>query len=374
MRKFYLIISFLAFIFIFDTAKTFAGKEIEIPNEFTLFTSKNMQGYLKPFFTSLEESFNSSMFTTANYKKEWSIGMDVSVMGMFIPDDQKTFDAERPQGYGNTDVTNTIEIRNGQNILNATGSNIQPTIYGGLATPIFSVPKSPRNQSYTYNGKSYYDSTIKTVGYVEGNRINFMSGLPVLQFFLGLPTQTQIKFRFFAAPVVDEALIYYGIMVNQRMDGFFDLFNPKDEMAIALNASFHNMSRDAGIDIKSWSFGTHFSKGFGSGLYGYLGLMYEDMSGSMKFVKNPQDISTQIKSPYPEVQQGDPLQFDVESFNKFRFLGGVSYRISFLEIHADAAWASQPILNFGLSFWFGSWGNIEKQEDIQIEKKEKIIK
>ena len=32
------------------------------------------------------------------------------------------------------------------------------TIYGGLSTPIFSVPQHPQNSSYKYNGNSYLDS------------------------------------------------------------------------------------------------------------------------------------------------------------------------------------------------------------------------
>lgn len=368
MRNLYFKTLFVALVLFFNTHFLNAVENLSISKDFTIFTSKNLEGYLKPLFTTLEESLNSYSFTDANYQKEWSFAVDLSFMSLFIPDNQKNFNAERPQGYGNTDVTQTAEFRNGVLVYNATGNNQQPTIYGGLSTPIFSVPQHPQNSSYKYNGNSYLDSTIKSVAYVEGNKMNLMLGLPALQLIIGLPTQTQLRTRFLAAKLQGELFYYYGITVNQRIDDFMKLFHPADQMGWAFTGSFHNLHREGGIDIKAWSAGTFFSKGFGNDFTGYLGLQFEGINGQIKAVKDTSNMTNKINSPYPEVQFADPLVMNVESFNNFRVLSGISYKLGFFEIHGDLAYASQPVISLGFTFWFGHFGKKEQIEQIKIEK------
>ncbi|HPP39842.1 MAG TPA: hypothetical protein PK498_06060, partial [Candidatus Kapabacteria bacterium] len=130
MKKILLFI-FLSTIIFVDLR---AAKEIEISREFTLLTSQHAQGYLKPLFTTLGESLNSGLFTKADYKKTFTLGIDINVMGMYIPNSQKTYDAELPDLYGNTDRVLTAVKKDGTIIHNVRGSWQQPTIYGGRST------------------------------------------------------------------------------------------------------------------------------------------------------------------------------------------------------------------------------------------------
>jgi hypothetical protein len=348
----------LIFVILLPFGKLFSANDLTIDREFSLFTSKNMEGYLKPLFTTVSESLNSNLFTTALYDTTWTIGLDVSVMGMLIPNSQKSFIAIRPDKFGDTNICRTAEIRNGKLLRDYLGANIQPTIYGGPSTAIFSQPVNMWAP----------DSFYKSVAYVEGNNISFMMGIPNLQLIFGFPTGTQLRTKFFFAPVQNETLLYYSVMLNQRFDQFFDLFDPKSKMGIALNLAFHRLFRDRGIDLSSWSAGIHFSKEWYEGLSTYLAFQYEDMTGKFIVLKDTTGASNSIvDSPYEEVRKNEPLEFDIGTFSNFRLLAGASYKYGIIELHADAAWLTQPAFNIGITFWFGEFGKASEEELIKEE-------
>ncbi len=344
-----------------------AGEPITISKNFTLFTSKNMQGFFKPLFTSIEQSFNSNIYTTAQYPQKFYFGLDFSAMGMFIPDGQRNFNAERPDMYGRTDIVKTAEVRGSGILRDVTNENLQPTVYGGTSTAIFAVPQ-------VLNSK---DTVYKSTAFVDGNNISFMSGIPTIQLIFGIPTRTELRFRFWGAPVQGESLWYYGILLNQQLDHFFKLFPKEYNMALALNGGYHSLSRDPGLSLSSWNVGLHFSKIWDyekSGkITGYFGFQLENMSGTFEAVKDTTGMTAKdfVDSPYEELRNPKKyktLKFDIESLNKYRIMLGFSYKISFLELHGDIAYASQPILTAGLTFWLGSFGgkrDIEPGERIE---------
>jgi hypothetical protein len=350
---------FTAVIVIASPAR--AGEELEISKDFTLFTSDNLQGYLKPLFTTVEESFHSNLYSSARYADYWTISLDLSVPGMFIPNSQKTYDAELPDLYGTEEVVRTVEYRNGVKIYNVSGMSEQPTIYGGFSSPVYASPQNHR----------YPDSTYKSVAFVEGNDISFMPGLPILQLVTGFPWRGQLRFRFLTIPVQEQSMTYLGFMYNQQLDHFFDLFKNDTTIALALNFSYHMMNRTEGISVNSMAIGAHFSKHFNDGFHAYAGLQYENMSGEFEAIRSNYNPTDNVNSPYPEVRNGDPLKFDIETFTNFRVLGGLSYRTGFLEIHGDAGWASQPVLNIGVTFWIASFGKKEREYE-KIERFEEF--
>jgi hypothetical protein len=128
-------------------------------------------------------------------------------------------------------------------------------------------------------------------------------------------------------------------------------------MGLSLNMAYHKIYRDQGINIDSWSAGLHFSKTWYNGLTGFAGLQLEGMKGYIRAIKKDFRADDVVNSPWEEVREGKPLQLDVETFTDFRFTGGFAYRYGCLEIHGDAAWASQPVLSAGLIFWIASFGN-----------------
>jgi hypothetical protein len=341
--------------------KLSAGEDIIVPKSFTQFTSKNLEGFLKPAFTTLEQSLNSSFFTFANFEEHWSFAIDISAMGMFIPDAQKAYDAELPQYYDQYDYIKTSENQNGALKTNFGLRTSQPSIYGGTSTPVFAAPRS-HYSSHLYtmpNGEtiSLADTLMfKTISFVEGNQISFMSGLPAIQLIFGMPTYSEVRFRCFFLPVQGETLSYLGIIASQRIDNWFDWFKNDPLTGLAVNFSYHNISRTKSININSWSAGAHFSKGWESGLTAFCGFQYEDMRGSLTLTRTAIMPGEQIDNPYPEIRFNEPLNINIGTFTNYRLLGGLSYRYSFLEIHADAAIASQPILTAGVTFWIAQFG------------------
>jgi hypothetical protein len=322
-----------------------AGKPFSFSKEFTLFTSKNAGGYFKPFFTTIEESLNSNQYTTADLRNEWSFSLDLAVQGMIIPQSQKVFDAELPDKYGDLSVTETVELRDETEYRNRKSPSQQPTIYGGISYPVFSAPQSSDSLTSMY----------KSVAFAEGKNISFMSGLPVLQLIIGFPTRTDLRIRSIVLSVQDESLIYWGFIINQRIDHFFKLFSNDKTQAIALNLSYQSITRDAGIDISTFATGVHWSKLIYDNSYIYAGVQYETMNGLFEAIRenfNPEDVTN---SPYSEIREGENLKFDIESFTNFRITGGFSYILEPVEFHFDVAYASQPIINGGIKIKLGSF-------------------
>jgi len=338
MKKFLLLLILFSFAYL----EVFSQKDLTITREFRLFTSKNAEGYAKPLFTTLGQSFNTSLMNTAYVVNDWSFGIDISSMGMFIPKEQLSYQAELPDLFGNKTVTDNAIYLDGNTIRNISGSITQPTIYGGRAQPVFAAPQN------SFQPDSFY----KSVSFMEGNNIQFMSGLPVLQFVVGLPTRSQLRLRFFTAPVDNSSIYYYNIGLNQNIDRLFDLFGEESNTSLSLTAAYSMLNRNAGIDISSYSAGLWISQKLDFGVTFYLGPQIENISGTIKMVRDKSQITDEIiNSPYTEIRQGKDLNVNVESFTSYRITGGLSFELGPIEIHADAAYASQPQINLGATIW-----------------------
>ncbi len=340
MNRILLILMLVCLIFYSDSL---AQNELELSREFKLITSENAAGYLKPFFTTIGESWHSNLYTTANYKEGWSFGLDISIMGLIIPDSHLNYQAALPEYFGNTSVVDNAELRNNSLNRNLKGFVSQPTIYGLSSNPVFAAPQNHRDP----------DSTQTTVAFIEGQNVTFMPGLPNIQLTLGLPTMTELRFRYFFFPIVDVNMNYFMIGLNQNIDKLFDLFDKNSGMALALNAAYNSMSRSPGIDVSGVNFGLHFSQTTESGFTFYAGTQFESFSGEINAIRTiDSTIDKYIDSPYEEIRNSLPFNLNVESFNSFRLTGGLAYRLGPLELHGDISYAAQPVISTGLTFWF----------------------
>ncbi len=357
MKKNLLLVSLLIFSYNFCQAQ----KDLEIGREFGIFTSKNLSGFAKPLFTTISQSLNSNLWTVSNYNNGWSFGLDFAVMGMYIPNSQKTYNAELPGSFGNTNVVITAQKRGQEIILNPKGTVPEPTLYGGISTPVFAAPQN------NFPPDSFY----KTVAFVEGNNINFMSGLPIVQAFLGLPTRTQLRFRFLTIPNTNVALTYFTVALNQNIDRIFnpskDPFSP---YSFAMHLAYHSINRNPGINVQSYSIGPSFSAVYSSGIGFYLGAQYENLTGTIKAVRKNSNLDEIVNNPYEEVRMGLPLDVKVGTFTNYRVLGGISARFGFVELHTDIAYASQPEVSAGISLWlFDTGERVKIKEKIKIPEK-----
>ena len=344
---------------ILSTFGTYAEDKITLSREFNLFTSKNLEGYLKPLFTSIGQSINSDLFTIANLKDDWSIGIDISINGMFIPNSQTTFDAQRPDAYGDTIIVKTAELRGGKILKNVIGNNSQPTIYGGQSNALFAAPQNHKLP----------DSSYKSVAYVEGNDITFMSGIPTIQFVFGFPTRTQLRFRFLTVPMNDNSATYWGLGITQNLDRFFNLFKQENKMGLGLNFAYSAINAGPSVSLSTWSYGLNFSKQWNKYLSLYAALQFEGLKGKFEAVRDTDNMSNYIDNPFKEIRDGAPLTVNMETFTAFRIMGGISYILGAFEFHGDVAWASQPILSFGITATFGHFGRSKDDEwDEQWER------
>lgn len=380
----------LIFVSIPFLAKADFNKDgiIEVPKDFDRFTSNNLKGYTKPFFTTIEQGAQSNLYTVASYDESYSIGMDFSLSSTLIPNSQKVYDAELPAAFGDTKRMDNAAYVNGKVIRNISGKIEQPTIYGGPSNAIYVVSPVP--------GGDPADSIYKTIAFNEGNDITTMASLPAFQLIIGLPTRTEIRFRYLGAPIEEETISNISFIVNQQLDHWLNLFNEEDKMALALNASYQTMSLGNTLDLSSWAVGLHFSKDFGDGFSLYSGLQLENLSGKFKLVRangyNPDfyvaggDSLKSIieipkeqqieymehvqarkeveKNPFEEVRLLKPLSFDIESFTNWRLVLGASYEYGIMELHLDLGYASQPFLNGGIRLRFKEWKNSSQESSI----------
>lgn len=354
---------------------------LEVPGDFNLFTSKNLQGYTKPLFTTIGQGAQSNLFTVASYNKSYSIGIDLSLSSTLIPGSQKIYDAVLPAAFGDTTIMDNAAYINGKIVRNIKGTIEQPTIYGGASNAIYVVAP--------VRGGDPADSIYKTIAFNEGTNISTMASLPALQLVFGLPTRTELRVRYLGAPLDDQMYSHLAISANQQLDHWMNLFAEEDNMALALNVSYQFMTLAKTIDMNSWAVGLHFSKGFGDGFSVYGGLQVEDLSGTFNLVREngykaeyyqadgvtlksqsaiPQeqqqnyvahvaarkDVET---NPYEEVRLLKPLSFDIESFTSWRFTVGAAYVYGIMELHLDMGYASQMFLNGGIKLRFKEWAN-----------------
>lgn len=338
MKKYFLLIYLTFFAF---TALN-AENELELSREFKLITSENAAGYLKPFFTTISESWHSNMFTSAKYYEDWSFAVDLSITGMIIPNSHLNYDAKLPEYFGNTSVVDNADLRGKVLRRNISGYVLEPTIYGGASYPVFAAPQNHKLP----------DSSQTTVAFIEGQEVGFMPGLPNLQFILGIPTMTELRFRYLYIPISDAALNYFMIGANQNIDRLFKLFKEDDGYSLAIHGAYHSMSRNPGIEVSGINFGAHFSKTTESGLTFYAGTQFESFSGSVKGIRKKDSlVDKYIDSPYEEIRSSLPFNMAIETFNNFRLTGGLSYKIGALELHGDITYAAQPILSAGFTYW-----------------------
>ncbi|MCE2503034.1 MAG: hypothetical protein J4G05_03095 [Chlorobi bacterium] len=323
-----------AILFLLGTAGVLHAQipgPLQEEEEFKVFTPQNAEGYFKPLYTSLQEGFATNLYTTAQYDEKWNIALDISVMGMFIPDDHKTFEAILPESYADSAQSQTAELRNGIINRNVSGTSIQPTVFGDISNPVFSAPQSEEIPTL-------FNRMVGTVGFPEGNDINLMPGPPHFQLILGGPTRTELRTRIVPIPGGDRTFLYLGFGLNQQIDHFMNLFGEDSTMGLAVNTSFHYMNLTETMDATGFTGGLHFSKSW-DGFTLFTGAQYETMTGDFM----------------AEILDNETIAFDLESFNSFRLLGGASYRNGAIEIHADGALAAQPVISAGLTIWIASF-------------------
>ncbi len=337
------------------------AQETKVDDIFEGYSSEYVGGYLKPVFTSIHQGLNSNFFSNNNYKKgEWRFGLDISGNAMMVPESQKSFTTAIPGEWKDSKIY--YLDGSGNTVYTGEKSITQPTVYGSRSTPLFSTD--------TLNNSSL----VKT--YLEGINLSNVSTLPNLQFVIGLPTQTEVRLRGFGG----EGAMYYGIIINQRVDELLNLFGTDSKHSLGVNfayqgASFEHKDTNStrnleiALDMNTIAFGLNYGYNIAKNFNLYSGAQFETLSGNLDAIYlDKSDISN---NTLPNV-----INADVTSYTNFRALVGLSYKLAFAEFHVDGIYASQPMLTAGITFHFGSWGieeeTITKEPKLEETKTEEV--
>lgn len=335
----------ILFAFLGINNKTYSQNNY-VNDLFSDYDNKYVSGFLKPFFTSIGQGFNSNLITRSDYKKgEWKIGLDISANAIMIPETQKSFSVNVSEDWNNQF---TFSKTDGSTIYSKKNTVEQPTIYGGKSTPLFSTTENSKNSN--------------VITYLEGFNLNNISALPNIQLNLFLPTQTEVRLKGFGS----DGLLSYGFVVNQRIDEILGIFDKEaNKQSIALSIGYNSFAAEysdennvnnLNIDLKSssFAFGVNYNYNIIAKLNLYAGVQYETFAGTLNTSYLDKTLTT---------QQEIVLNADISTFSNFRALAGLSYNFGFLELHTDFAYVSQPMVSAGLNFFFARWGGDDKLEN-----------
>lgn len=351
MRKIITLLSWVLFGSIFCANQgSVIAENNRIDDMFAGFNSEYVSGFTKPLFTTLQQGLNSNLYVNNAFRTgQFSIGLDVSANAMTIPESQKYFSVKTPSEWQNSKIIYLDE--NGNTVYKKVESFEEPTIYGHKSTPIFSTDS-------LNNG-----SLVNT--YLEGLGISQMSSLPNIQVIVGLPTQTEIRIRGFAAGGAS----FYGFVVNQRLDDFLNIFGSENNsQSLGVTLAYHSINYNYSdtdvygvdndfnqlkrtIDINAnmgvFAFGLNYNYEIINNLRLYSGIQIEGVSGKVEghfYDNSAKEIKDNI------------VEANISSYSSYRATLGLSYQLLFMEFHTDATYSSQPMITAGVSFWIGRFG------------------
>ena len=362
------------------------AQKLEIGGTISLLTKENFENYSKPLFTSIGQSFNSNLWTTAIHEDRFKIGLDFSFMAMLVPESQKTYTASLPDHFSDprglqTTRANTAYNQNGKEVIQPSTVE-QPTFYGGNPTTVYSEPLGA--------------NTFKTLGgnaeFPSGNGLNAVLGIPALQIMMDLPSRTHVRLRVVPVSSIDDdknlfyAMIGVGHQFNQYIDGLKD-----STLGISLNVAYSLFSLTNTIDANALAIGVNASKKLDKYFTVFGGIQYEDFSGTFTYTrKNVTPANQESNSPYKEVQDNmyrnpisgqlqtdpengkfipvttpagipdelakkyirTPVEASISTFSNIRVVAGGECHLGALQLHAQLAYLSQFMFSGGFSIWF----------------------
>jgi hypothetical protein len=265
-------------------------------------SKKNVEGYLKPFVTSLGVGLNSGMYHGAAVPDEFSYGLKLNGMFVLIPDDQKTFKPYTPEGYK---------------------AESTATVYGG-------------DPGYIYGEQGY-------ISYPGGFKVDQLSlGFP--QIMLGWKgTELTAKF----VPVLkvgesEEEFYFYTFALKHEITRYFEKI-PFDG---ALQVGYGKIKFSDQLDFNNLAVNFIASKDFGvSTLYGGLSFQATDVEASYNITGDPENAD-------PDLREAKEVNLTIEGDNGFGVTAGAALRLSFFVLNADYTYNSQSVLSAGLNFEF----------------------
>ncbi len=313
-------------------------KAQEFAREISQFVGENARPFLQPVVEGLNTNMHAGLFTTVNSTEGLHIGVRIVGMGVFVPDERKTF---RPKPYSKVvEFTyngilflGDLEIVPGE-FPTAAGLSRKQTFTGRL--------KRVRPKGSPYVGGLYdfiqQDATVTVGGYQDLSTI--LLGTP--QITIGSLYGTELILRFLPTVSVENVgeVKSFGVGVKHNIGAHFsfpvDLAGQLMYQSLMLNAN--DKGYTATLEASTFSGQLSVSKTFSvseiAGIAPYAGLGYE--SGTT-------DLRYEFADPYIGKQN---LTFSTGS--RVRFLVGVWTKIWKITLNADYNFALMSGFSVGL--------------------------
>ncbi len=325
--------------------------------EFSYATKGNLEGYLKPAFTTIAEGQASSLFNSINLSDEFRVGLDINYHVMIIPDSERSFSAKLPDSYSSFSRSSNAKLESADEDRDLYPSVDQPTIYGGQATPIFSAEKS--------------DTNAKSVVFLSGNDRSWMPTIPAIGLVFNLPTETEVRFRYagfsfdesteteiegmpgvFAPDTVSRSASFFTISATQQLDDVLEILENDTNIMVGVNIAYSSVSLSGIYESSVFSMAAigEYEVDEKFSMTGFL--QFEATSGEIKAVRQP---GTELAdSPYEELRDPENTDFtmDAAGDNSLRFGVGAHGHFGPLVLSASAALATQPVFTLGGTIWF----------------------
>ncbi|MCX6150765.1 MAG: hypothetical protein NTX22_09595 [Ignavibacteriales bacterium] len=292
-------ISLVIFLSLLFTKTLFS----QVDDHFGYIDENEIKQFGKPLVTSLGIAMNTGAFHSASIPKIFGFSIGIRGMIMMIPDKQKTFMPNLPDGYKST-----------------TGKDETATFFG--------------NEGGIYSGPGGF---ITYPNGINESTIPFIFPQATVS-FMG----TELLLRYVPLKIKDTKIDLIGVGLKHSISQYIPLL-PVD---IAVQVLYNNFSVQDLVTSTHFAFSGQVSKTFSMfTLYG--GLQYE--SSKLKFEYN---IKGDPKSANPLLQKDRKVSADVDGDNSVRLTVGGTFSLAFLVINADYSLGSQSVASAGLTFEF----------------------
>lgn len=315
-------ISILAIFFMLSGSHTRLEAQ-ELARELSQFIGNNARPFLQPIVDGLNTDVHAGMFSSA-MSEGFHIGISLVAMGVFVPDDQKTF---RPTPYSKTvEFTyNGIQFLGDLDIApaefpTAAGLGKRQTYSGRLRRV------RPKGSPYVPGVYDFiqYDATVSVGGYRDVSTVFLAT--PQLSF--GTYLHTNLIVRFLPAIRVRGVgeISSFGVGLKHNVGHYLSIPVDLSGQLMYQSLSLNARDNEFNAELNQSSFGAqfHVGKSLAWGIFSlgpYVGIGYESSTV---------DVRYEYADPYVGRQS---LEF--MSGAQFRFVGGMCARLSQFTFSAD---------------------------------------
>ena len=319
MKRFYVVLVLIIILTSFLYSET--GK---LEKKIRQYGEENGIGFIKPLVTAFGTNLNTGLYNTAKILKPFRFSVSFYGMLAFVPKEDKTFMATRPDLYVEDPFSGeTIYLYLPEEIETATA-------LGGDGEDFDLNPD--------LDGKVNFDNLIPK-SLPNGGRLNSVP-LFIPQFNMGLPYGNEIMLRIFPTYEVSEdtgEIGFWGIGLKHSIDQYLPGIFPID---IAVQGVYQYAKITDVLELTDFAVNAQISKKFMMWtLYGGLG--YENTKLKAEYKTYVYDIETE---EYEQVK----VKFEVEGENDFRATIGFRYTLLLINFWTDYSICKYPVLNFGI--------------------------